>query len=81
MTQRSSEKPAATWPFDRDLKCPFDPPPALAGLRESAPVTQVRLYDGRPGSSSPGSTSSSTSATVIRPDIAASGLKLRALSR
>jgi cytochrome P450 len=38
--------PKYEWPFER--KCPLDPPPELAELRESDPVTQVRLWNGNP---------------------------------
>lgn len=42
----SNEAERPTWPFDRDSKCPLDPPPILAELRERCPVTQVNMYDG-----------------------------------
>jgi cytochrome P450 len=34
------------WPFPRSMDCPFDPPPALAQLRESDPFARIALYDG-----------------------------------
>jgi cytochrome P450 len=34
-----------TWPFERDARCPLDPPPALAEIRERCPVAHVRMYD------------------------------------
>lgn len=33
--------------MDRDDGCPFLPPPAYSELRESEPITKVRLFDGR----------------------------------
>ena len=38
---------ALTYPMRRDGACPFAPPSAYRKLRESDPVTKVRLYDGR----------------------------------
>jgi hypothetical protein len=35
-----------SWPFERDAKCPLDPPPVLKELREQCPVAHVRMYDG-----------------------------------
>ena len=37
---------AYTWPFERAPRCPLDPPPALAAIRERCPVAHVRMYDG-----------------------------------
>ncbi|MEU1514630.1 cytochrome P450 [Streptomyces sp. NPDC005811] len=34
------------FPMPRAAGCPFDPPPALQELRERAPLTRVRLWDG-----------------------------------
>ncbi|WP_460072259.1 cytochrome P450 [Streptomyces sp. YKOK-I1] len=34
------------FPMPRAAGCPFDPPPALRELRERAPLTRVRLWDG-----------------------------------
>jgi cytochrome P450 len=34
------------WPFDRDVRCPLDPPPVLKELREQCPIAHVRMYDG-----------------------------------
>ncbi|WP_416981692.1 cytochrome P450 [Streptomyces sp. T028] len=34
------------FPMPRADRCPFDPPPALRELRERAPLTRVRLWDG-----------------------------------
>ena len=36
-----------SYPFTRDDACPFAPPAAYRQLRESEPITRVRLYDGR----------------------------------
>ncbi|EWC61134.1 putative cytochrome P450 hydroxylase [Actinokineospora spheciospongiae] len=44
MTRVLPEVPA--YPMARDGRCPFDPPPPLGGLREDAPVSRVRLWDG-----------------------------------
>ena len=41
---RIVEKPE--YPFRRDMRCPFDPPPAFAELRRHEPATRVRLWDG-----------------------------------
>lgn len=46
MTVSSDSTPAYEWPFER--RCPLDPPPELAELRERDPVTQVRLWNGKP---------------------------------
>ena len=35
-----------SWPFERDPKCPLDPPPVLRELREQCPAAHVRMYDG-----------------------------------
>jgi cytochrome P450 len=35
-----------TWPLDRDVRCPLDPPPVLEEIRERCPVARVRMYDG-----------------------------------
>jgi cytochrome P450 len=35
-----------TWPFDRDGRCPLDPPPALKAIRERCPIARVDMYDG-----------------------------------
>ncbi|WP_214102611.1 cytochrome P450 [Acrocarpospora catenulata] len=35
------------YPMSRDAGCPFAPPPQYKELRETSPVTRVRLYDGR----------------------------------
>jgi cytochrome P450 len=35
-----------TWPFDRDLRCPLDPPPVLKEIREQCPLAPVQMYDG-----------------------------------
>jgi cytochrome P450 len=35
-----------TWPFDRDLRCPLDPPPVLKEIREQCPIALVHMYDG-----------------------------------
>ncbi|ODU04272.1 MAG: hypothetical protein ABS81_11020 [Pseudonocardia sp. SCN 72-86] len=40
------EQPRHQWPFPRS--CPLDPPPALAELRSSEPITRVRLWNGDP---------------------------------
>jgi len=34
------------WPFPRDMKCPFDPPPGLINLLENSPVSRVRIWSG-----------------------------------
>ena len=44
MTRVLPEAPA--YPMAKDGRCPFDPPPPLGGLREDAPVSRVRLWDG-----------------------------------
>ncbi|KPI06228.1 cytochrome P450 [Actinobacteria bacterium OK074] len=36
----------AEYPFPRDLKCPFDPPPELRRRHVEEPVSKVRLWDG-----------------------------------
>jgi cytochrome P450 len=38
--------PSYQWPFERT--CPLDPPPELARLRETDPLTTVRLWNGEP---------------------------------
>jgi cytochrome P450 len=35
------------YPFTRDDACPFAPPTAYKRLRDTEPITKVRLYDGR----------------------------------
>jgi cytochrome P450 len=35
-----------TWPFDRDGRCPLDPPPVLNEIRERCPIARVHMYDG-----------------------------------
>jgi cytochrome P450 len=35
-----------SWPFERDLRRPLDPPPVLKEIREECPVASVHLYDG-----------------------------------
>jgi cytochrome P450 len=35
------------YPMSRDRSCPFAPPPEYKELRDSSPITRVRLYDGR----------------------------------
>ena len=39
------ERPA--YPMRREASCPFAPPPEYKRLRDTAPITRVRLYDGR----------------------------------
>lgn len=36
----------AEFPAPRVGRCPFDPPPAMQGLRERTPLARVRLWDG-----------------------------------
>jgi cytochrome P450 len=36
-----------SYPFTRDDACPFAPPTAYKRLRDTEPITKVRLYDGR----------------------------------
>jgi cytochrome P450 len=50
---RKSEVPTVTsadekltWPFERDARCPLDPPPVFKELRERCPVAHVQMYDG-----------------------------------
>lgn len=42
--EETSRIPA--YPMPRADRCPFDPPPALRQLRDEAPVSKVRLWDG-----------------------------------
>jgi cytochrome P450 len=44
MTDRDA---TLNYPFTRDDPCPFLPPTAYKRLRDSEPVSRVRLYDGR----------------------------------
>ncbi|WP_328483883.1 cytochrome P450 [Streptomyces sp. NBC_00377] len=37
---------APEFPMPRAARCPFDPPPALKELQETAPLSKVRLWDG-----------------------------------
>ncbi|MEW2547952.1 cytochrome P450 [Streptomyces sp. NPDC047002] len=41
-------KEAPRYPLARATGCPFDPPPALAELREHEPFTRVQVWDGTP---------------------------------
>jgi cytochrome P450 len=43
----TTEETVPSYPFTRDDACPFAPPTAYQRLRESRPITRVRLYDGR----------------------------------
>lgn len=42
----SESETTPVWPFARDRACPLDPPPELARIRETEPITQVSLWDG-----------------------------------
>jgi cytochrome P450 len=42
---RDVERPA--YPMAREQGCPFAPPPEYKRLRDTEPITRVRLYDGR----------------------------------
>jgi hypothetical protein len=44
MTEQDAEV-ATSWLLSRDGKCPFDPPPDLARLRDDEPMARIRLYD------------------------------------
>ena len=35
------------FPMQRDSKCPFDPAPPVVDLAANAPVTRVRIWDGK----------------------------------
>ena len=37
---------APMFPFNRDARCPFDPPPELAALREDEPISKVSIWSG-----------------------------------
>ncbi len=43
----TNEEAAPNYPFSRDGACPFAPPAAYQRLRDTEPITRVRLYDGR----------------------------------
>jgi cytochrome P450 len=43
----TTERTPLTYPMTRDGACPFAPPSEYKRLRESEPITKVRLYDGR----------------------------------
>jgi cytochrome P450 len=49
--ESSSEKEAGAeipyFPMARDPRCPFSPPPELKRLQAEAPVSKVRIWDGR----------------------------------
>lgn len=49
MTETAHDAPSAvtalSWPQDR--RCPYDPPPAYPSPRDDAPLTRMRLFDGR----------------------------------
>lgn len=45
VTEARVERP--TYPMKRASGCPFAPPPQYKELRETEPITRVRLYDGR----------------------------------
>ncbi|MFI5758704.1 cytochrome P450 [Streptomyces sp. NPDC051569] len=42
-----TETAIPTFPLSRAPGCPFDPPPQYATLRESAPVSPIRLWNGQ----------------------------------
>ena len=46
-TEEPMTDAALSYPFARDDACPFAPPAAYQRLRETEPITKVRLYDGR----------------------------------
>lgn len=37
---------APEFPMEREARCPFDPPPELRDLQQSAPITRVRIWNG-----------------------------------
>lgn len=41
------QDPAPRYPMERDASCPFAPPPEYKRLRDTEPISRVRLYDGR----------------------------------
>ncbi|GAA4874139.1 cytochrome P450 [Saccharopolyspora cebuensis] len=44
----AAEQPEAPeYPMSRASGCPFDPPPGLKAAQQEAPLTRVRLWDGR----------------------------------
>jgi cytochrome P450 len=44
-SSRVSDLPS--FPMQRDLKCPFNPPPDLKRLQSEAPITKVRIWNGQ----------------------------------
>ncbi|WP_432841691.1 cytochrome P450 [Dactylosporangium sp. CA-092794] len=44
-TPAAAQRPA--YPMGREAGCPFAPPPEYRRLRDSEPISRVRLYDGR----------------------------------
>ncbi|GAA1459833.1 cytochrome P450 [Williamsia maris] len=46
-TRTDSQAEIPSFPMKRASGCPFDPPPLLGELQSDAPVTRVRLADGR----------------------------------
>jgi cytochrome P450 len=43
----TTEETPLNYPFTRDGQCPFAPPAEYQRLRDTEPITKVRLYDGR----------------------------------
>ncbi|HZE41717.1 MAG TPA: cytochrome P450 [Stackebrandtia sp.] len=46
MTDIAPPTEVPRFPMSRAATCPFDPPPDLTSLREAAPLSRVRLWDG-----------------------------------
>ena len=48
MTEVAEIAECPVYPFSRDMRCPFEPPPRMADLRRDDPISRVRLWDGTP---------------------------------